>query len=227
MLAQTRHVRRPGGRLVRPVADAHAARRRARHHAARRAHPEVAQRLVRDVQCDHRRHRRCVRDGPVGRHHRQRPDHARRRRDRVRHAGDVPHDHDLHRPAARVAADRRAPARHAERRARDLRAVHGRRDRWHRDGVGERPHRAVPRPRDAVARVLRARRQQPPQLARAPRPASSTSCSAASRRRSSSTASPWSTAPTGSTNISEMVLAMQTTVDVDRARTRWRSPASR
>ena len=63
-----------------------------------------------------------------------------------------------------------------------------------RDGVGQRPDRAVPRPRDAVARAVRAGREQPPQQRERRRRASSTSCSAASRRRSSCTASRSSTA---------------------------------
>ena len=71
-----------------------------------------------------------------------------------------------------------------------VRAVPRGRDRRRRDGVGQRPDRAVPRSRDAVARAVRARRLGPAPQSRARRAASSTSCSAASRRRSSCTASP-------------------------------------
>ena len=61
--------------------------------------------------------------------------------------------------------------------------------------VGQRPHRAVPRPRDPLDRRLRPGRHAPaPARSRRRRP-SSTSCSAPSPRRSSSTASPSSTAP--------------------------------
>ena len=81
------------------------------------------------------------------------------------------------------------------RRSRGLRPLPRGGDRRRRDGRGQRPDRAVPRPRDALAGALRARRQLPPQRGSARRAASSTSCSAASRRRSSSTASPSSTAP--------------------------------
>ena len=80
--------------------------------------------------------------------------------------------------------------REAPRRSRGLRAVPRRRRRRRRDGVGQRPDRAVPRSRDAVAR---ASTSSPPATAAGraePRAASSTSSSAASRRRSSSTASP-------------------------------------
>ena len=90
-------------------------------------------------------------------------DDARRRSDRVRHALDVPHDHDLHRRDPRVDDQRRVPARHPQRRPRDLRPVPGGGDRRHRDGVGQRPDRAVPGPRDPVARVVRARVEQPSQ----------------------------------------------------------------
>ena len=114
--------------------------------------------LYADGCCGHRRYCRSAGDGAVGRHHRQRPDDVGRRSDRVRHVGDVPHDHDLHRGPARLVADRRVPARHAERRARDLRSVPRRGHRWHRDGLGQRSDRVVPRPRNAVAGVVRARR---------------------------------------------------------------------
>ena len=65
-----------------------------------------------------------------------------------------------------------------------------------RDGDGQRPHRAVPRPRDRCRSPLYVLAGHAP----APAPvagvgASSTSCSARSRRPSSSTASPSSTAP--------------------------------
>ena len=98
-------------------------------------------------------------------------------------------------------------------------------------GVGQRPDRAVPRARDAVARASTC--SPPATAARIAEPgerASSTSCSAASRRRSSSTASPSSTAPPASTNISEIVAAFRRHVPgrpQRRARARRRRAAAR
>ena len=84
-------------------------------------------------------------------------------------------------------------------------------------GVGQRPDRAVPRPRDAVDRALRARRQPPPPDRRARRAASSTSCSAGSRRRSSSTASPSIYGGTGiDQHLDEIVAAFDNAIPVDR-----------
>ena len=62
---------------------------------------------------------------------------------------------------------------------------------------GERPHRGVRGARGAVDPALRARRVRPQPAPARSRPASSTSCSARSPRRSSSTASRSSTAPPG------------------------------
>ena len=115
--------------------------------------------------------------------------------------------------------------RHAERRPRGLRALPGRGDRRHRDGVGQRPHRAVPRPRDAVARAVRAGGEQSPQQRERRRRASSTSCSAASRRRSSCTASRSSTArPAARTSPRSSPRCR--TASTRSATSRWRSPAS-
>ena len=63
------------------------------------------------------------------------------------------------------------------------------------DDDRQRPHRRVPRARGAVDPALRARRVRPPPARARRKPASSTSCSARSPRRSSSTASRSSTAP--------------------------------
>ncbi len=71
----------------------------------------------------------------------------------------------------------------------------------------ERPDRPLPGARDHVGGGLRARRAAPPPRRARPRRRSSTSSSAPSRAASCSTASPSSTAPTGSTRL-----------DVDRAR---------
>ena len=64
---------------------------------------------------------------------------------------------------ARRPDERRLPAPRGLRRPRGLRPVPRRRHRRRRDGVGERPDRAVRRAGDDVAGVLRPRRQLPPQ----------------------------------------------------------------
>ncbi len=69
---------------------------------------------------------------------------------------------DLRRAAARGARHRRLPAAGGPRRARGLRPVPRRGHGWDRDGSRQRPDRAVRRPGDAVARVVRTRRQPPP-----------------------------------------------------------------
>ena len=102
--AATRHLRRSGDRLVRPLPDAHPARWCVDPDAARRVDAAVATRAVRPGSRRHRGRRRRTGDVPVGRHHRQRTDHAGRRRHRLRPSRDVHDDHDLHRRAARVAA---------------------------------------------------------------------------------------------------------------------------
>ena len=117
---------------------------------------------------------------------------------------------------ARRADERRLPAPRGLRRARGLRPVPGRRHRRHRDGVGQRPDRAVRRAGDDVAGVLRARRQLPPQ--------------GRQRRRAgikyfvlggfSSAFLLYGIAlvygAIGSTNISEMVAALSGSVPVER-----------
>ena len=227
MLAQLDTVRRPRGRLVRPVADAHAARRRARHHAARRAHPEVAERLVRAVQRDHRRHRRRVRDGPVGRHHRQRADHARRRRDRLRHAWRCS---SRSRSASPCCSCRCSATRHLRGTPNDGPEIYALYMVAAIGGV------VMASANDLIVLFLgletlslalvRARREQPPQLAerggrhqvlRARRLLVGVlplrHRAGLRRHRARRTSPRWS-------------LAMQTTVDIVRPRTRWRSPAS-
>ena len=99
---------------------------------------------------------------PVGRHHRRRA-HARSSAARcLRQVRDVRHDHDLPHRCAGSLRHRRLPPARRPRRTRGLRALPAGRDRRHRDGVGQRPHRAVPRPRDPVDRAVRAGRQPPP-----------------------------------------------------------------
>ena len=130
---------------------------------ARRPDAEVAEGSVRlRVRNDRGRSRRPG-DLQLGRHHRQRADDARRRRTRIRHVRDVVDDHDLRRRDPRLDADRRVHPGHSQRRPRGLRPVPRGGDRWHRDGVGERSHRAVPRSRDAVAGAVRARGVEPTQ----------------------------------------------------------------
>ena len=128
----------------------------------RLAHAAVAPRAVRGVLGHGRRRRRwswrfVLWDDVTD----QGAAHARRRRDHARHVLDVRHDRDRRRRAAGQPRHRRLPAPRADGRPRGLRPVPHRSDRRHRDGDGQRPDRAVPRPRDAVDLVLRARRQPP------------------------------------------------------------------
>ena len=94
-------------------------------------------------------------------------------------------------------------------------------------GVGQRPDRAVRRAGDAVAGVLRPRRQLPPQGRQRRERASSTSCSAGSRRRSCSTASPSSTAPSARRTSPRWSPRCQRHASRSSATTRSCSPASR
>ena len=143
--------------MVRAVTDAGPAGRRTHHARGRRIDADLAKGHVRHVRRGHCGNRWRTGNGPMGRHHRQwRPD-ACRGSDCVRHARDVPHDCDLSQRAAGHAVDGHVPARDPERRSGDLRAL-PRCGNWRcRYGFGQRPDRAVPRPRDAVARAVRPR----------------------------------------------------------------------
>ena len=147
--------------LVGDLAAARAARGRAV--PARRGGADAAleARLVRARHRHHRKRGARALDLHLGRHQRR----GRSVRDRrVGPPGPLQHvrdDHHLRCCRVGGAAHGRLPPARGRGGARGLRVVPDVCDRRHRDGIGQRPHRAVPRTRDAVDRVVRARRQQP------------------------------------------------------------------
>ena len=123
-------VRGPGGQLVRPVAAARARRRVAVPARRRRAHADVAAGAGTPSSPPLAAGAAGVLSMvAVGRRHRQRPVDARRRRPGVRHVRPVRHDHDLRRPRAGRADQRRLPPARGLRRPRGLRPVPRRRHR--------------------------------------------------------------------------------------------------
>ena len=158
----SRKIDTPDGRLVDPdPAPGPAGRGDPADGRRRHAAPEAPVLLARLGHDPHRR-RRDRRGGPALVPGARRRSHERGgRRPAHRRAVPVPHRRDLRLGDPRRPADRRLPAARGPARPRGLRPAPavglGRR----RHGVGERPRRDVPRPRDPVARRVRARRPPP------------------------------------------------------------------